>query len=323
MNKNKEIRSIFLLGVLGLLPNLASGVVCPPTYFSMNGHQAFILLPSTAGSGSGVTPWVWYAPTIVGGSPDATNAWYFQKLLDNGIAVAGVDVGESFGSPAGRAIYSEFYTYATTQAHLAPKACMLAQSRGGLMAYNWAEDPGNASKVSAIAGIFPIGDLRSYPGLATAAPAYGMTVAQLGACLSQNNPIDRLQPLADTGIPILHLHGDSDTAVPLSTNSQVVYDRYTAMGGQMQLVVMPGKGHQVCPEFFQSTQLLDFMVNHVDKATVPEPGAILLLFTATCGFLAHACWKWKAMRLGHDRKCKRSLNLAMCVCIVPTAHHGN
>jgi hypothetical protein len=289
VNKNKGTLSIFLLGMLWLLPNLADAAVCPPTYFSMNGHQAFILLPSSSSGNSTSIPWVWYAPTIVGGSPDAANEWYVRKLLDNGIAVAGIDVGESFGSPAGRAIYSEFYTYATTQANLAPKACMLAQSRGGLMAYNWAAE--NADKVTAIAGIFPVGDLRSYPGLSTAAwPAYGMTADELAACLSENNPIDRLTPLVQAGIPIFHLHGDSDTVVPLSANSQVIYDRYTAMGGEMTLVVVPGKGHEVCPEFFESTQLLNFMVTHVDTTAVPEAGTGMLLGSALFGLAAYA-WR--------------------------------
>ena len=291
MDKNSGVLLILCLGMLSLFPNLA-GAQCPPTYFSMNGHQAFILLPSTTTSNATSIPWVWYAPTIVGATPYGTNNWIFQNLLDKGIAVAGIDVGESYGSPAGRAIYSEFYTYATTQAHLAPKVCMLAQSRGGLMACNWAEDPGNASKLSAIAGIYPVCDLCSYPGLATAAPAYGMTAEELQAALLENDPIDRLQPLADAGVPIFSIAGDSDTIVPLSANSQVLYDRYTAMGGQMTLVVVPGAGHEEIPAFFQSTQLLDFMVANVDM--VPEPSSgILLLFVGLFTAAAARVWRMR------------------------------
>ena len=50
-------------------------------------------------------PWVWYAPTLPG-LPGPEEKWMFQKFLDAGIAIAGIDVGESFGSPSGRAIYS-------------------------------------------------------------------------------------------------------------------------------------------------------------------------------------------------------------------------
>ena len=206
-------------------------------YFTFNDHNAFILRPANAGS---VTPWVWYAPTLVGNVPNQSNDWLFHQLLDNGIAVAGIDVGESYGSPTGRALYTDFYNYATSEANLSTKPVLLAQSRGGLMLYNWAAE--NAEKVGGIAGIYPVCDLRSYPGLTIAAPAYNMTPEQLEKRLLEHNPIDRLQPLAQAGVPIFHIHGDSDAIVPLAQNSQIIYDRYTALGGQMQLVVVPGKG---------------------------------------------------------------------------------
>ena len=96
------------------------------------------------------------------------------------------------------------------------------------MLYNWAAE--NAGKVGGIAGIYPVCDLRSYPGLTIASPAYSMTPEQLGDHLFEHNPIDRLQPLAQAGVPIFHIHGDSDATVPLAQNSQVVYDRYKAGG---------------------------------------------------------------------------------------------
>jgi len=61
------------------------------------------------------------------------------RFLDAGIAIAGVDVGESYGSPTGVATYNSLYEHLTTSnENFAPKACLLARSRGGLMLYNWA-----------------------------------------------------------------------------------------------------------------------------------------------------------------------------------------
>jgi hypothetical protein len=138
------------------------------------------------------------------------------------------------------------------------------------MLYNWAAEPGNAGKVDRIAGIYPVGDLRSYPGLSAGlAAAYGMTLDSLTACLAGHNPIDRLKPLHDAGVRILHIHGDNDAVVPLSANSQVIHDRYTAMGGDMTLIVVPGKGHAEIPEFFQSRAVLDFMLQ---APAVPAEG---------------------------------------------------
>src|SRR5205807_1914046 len=100
-----------------------------------------------------------------------------RKLLERGFHVAGVNVGESYGSPAGRKGFSDFHRQIVRDYHLEPKARLLAQSRGGLMLYNWAAE--NPDKVRCIVGIYPVCDLRSYPGLDRAAGAYGLTAAEL------------------------------------------------------------------------------------------------------------------------------------------------
>jgi pimeloyl-ACP methyl ester carboxylesterase len=102
-------------------------------------------------------------------------------------------------------------------------------------------------------------DLRSYPGLNKAAPAYMLTPQELEMQLSRHNPIDRLEPLAKAGVPILHIHGDSDSVVPLEKNSQVMATRYTALRGKMQVIVVPGKGHAEIPEYFQEPRLVQFL----------------------------------------------------------------
>jgi pimeloyl-ACP methyl ester carboxylesterase len=207
----------------------------------------------------GVKPWIWYAPTI-GGYPNATLKWYFDSLVTKGFWIAGIDVGESYGNSAGRKTFSAFYDTVRARYGLNSKACLFAQSRGGLMLYNWAEESGNSAKISRIVGIYTVCDMRSYPGLATAAPAYGMTVDQLTAALPLNNPIERLAPLAAAKVKILHIHGDNDNIVPLAANSQALYNRYIQLGGAMQLIVVPGQGHAEIPEFFQVKTVLDFML---------------------------------------------------------------
>jgi predicted esterase len=79
--------------------------------------------------------------------------------------------------------------------------------------------------------------------------------------LTQHNPIDRLEPLAKAGVPILHIHGDSDKVVPLEKNSQIVSDRYSALGGKMKLIVVAGKGHAEIPEYFQELRLVQFLID--------------------------------------------------------------
>jgi dipeptidyl aminopeptidase/acylaminoacyl peptidase len=230
----------------------------PGQEFSVGGYRAFLLRPAKADPAV-KQPWVWYAPTLPG-LPAAEEAWMFERFLAAGLAIAGVDVGESFGSPRGREGFSALYEELVGRRGFAPKPCLLARSRGGLMLYNWAVE--HPESVAAVAGIYPVCNLTSYPGLAKAAPAYGCDEAQLADHLAQHNPVARLEPLARAGVPILHLHGDQDEIVPLEENSAALADNYRRHGGAVRLVVYPGQGHNYWPGWFQSPELVDFIIAH-------------------------------------------------------------
>lgn len=229
--------------------------------FMVDGCNAFMILPkNNSAFTKGKRPWIWFAPTLVKNYPGPELEWLFPRLLQAGFAIAGIDVGESYGNPVGRAQFTRFHSRIVKEFGLSSKACLLPQSRGGLMLYNWAaEHPKN---VRCIGGIYTVCDLASYPGLEKAAPAYGMSRDELAECLSENNPIDRLAPLAQAKIPILHIHGNADKIVPLEKNSGELIPRYQALGGNGQLIIVPGKGHEIAPEFFQSQALLDFFLSN-------------------------------------------------------------
>ncbi len=184
----------------------------------------------------------------------------FERFTAAGIAIAGIDVGESFGSPDGRKLYSALYRELTERRGFAAKPVLLARSRGGLMLLSWAAD--NADKVGGIAGIYPVCNLTSYPGLARAASAYRLSADELAAQLPQHNPVERLAPLAKAGVPLFAIHGDVDKVVPLEANSGEVDRRYRQLGGKMQLIVPPGQGHNMWPGFFQCQELVDFVLQH-------------------------------------------------------------
>jgi len=230
--------------------------------FDVNGHWGFAILPSEEKRSKAV-PWVWYAPTFKDGYPSESNAWICKRLLDRGIAICGVEVGESYGNPQGRAVFTDFHSYVAGKFGLSPKACLWAQSRGGLMLINWAsEHPG---LVKCIGGTYPVCDIASYPGLATASTAYGMSEEQMRTHLSEHNPIDRLAPLAAGKVPIFLMHGDSDAVVPLEANSQELARRYKALGGPVTLMVIKGKGHAEVPEFFESQRMVDFFAGNAKR----------------------------------------------------------
>lgn len=222
--------------------------------FKLNGRDAFVILPEKVEAN---TPWVWYAPTLRN-LPSKVEVWMFEKFLAKGIAIAGIDVGESYGSPDGRKLFSDLYQHLTTTRKFAKKPCLLARSRGGLMLYCWAAE--NVDKVSGIAALYPVCNLESYPGLEKAAGAYKMTAAELRDALPDHNPIDRIKSLAEAGVPILHLQGDSDKVVPHEENTKILVQRYKKFGGPAEVVLVKGQGHNMWKGWFESQKLTDFAI---------------------------------------------------------------
>lgn len=229
--------------------------------FKVRGRTAFLILPGRATAGR-ITPWVWYAPTLPG-LPGVEEEWMFRKFLSAGVVIGGIDVGESYGNPKGRALFQAFYTQVVRKWGLAKKPCLLARSRGGLMLYNWAVE--HPESVNCVAGIYPVCNPASWPGIPNACGAYGMTEQEFKARLAEHNPIDRMAPLADANVPIFHIHGDGDTVVPLKTNSGALARRYRHLGGVMILKVVKGKGHDMWSGWFQCQELVDFVIAQGNK----------------------------------------------------------
>lgn len=232
--------------------------------FPVGSGKGFVILPTKEKS-DGSRPWMWIAPTFVHHPqpskevPRDDHGWICRQLLANGFYVCGVDVGESYGSPGGRRLYSRLYELVVREFALADKACLLCQSRGGLMAYNWAAE--NPDRVECIGGIYPVCNLQGYLGADRIYSAYGMNESQFGVCFHEHNPVDRLWSLAEADIPIFHVQGDVDKAVPLEDNSGELVRRYKILGGRAEVLVIEGKGHELCPEFMQNQALVDFLIS--------------------------------------------------------------
>ena len=271
----------FLLGVFAITC-LASAaqpkkkLPFPGEVFAIEGQTAFLIQPDTKPA-KGAMPWVWYAPTLRG-LPGGAEKWMFERFLKAGIAIAGIDVGESYGSPKGRAAYSALHKHLVEKRGLAKQACLLARSRGGLMLYSWAAE--NPDKVRCITGIYPVCNIASYPGVARAASAFGLTGDQLQKDLVRHNPIDRLKPLAEARVPVFHIHGDNDKVVPLAANSAELARRYRGFGGPVEIEVVKGQGHNMWDGWFRSQKLTDFVIaralgrpleSRKTEAEIPKP----------------------------------------------------
>lgn len=238
--------------------NPVKELILPGESFLVNDRPAFILWPEPARRRT-PQPWILYGPTLPA-YPDQAEKWMHEQFLAAGIAVAGIDVGEAYGSPTSRRHFTALYRELTGRRGFASKPCLLGRSRGGLWVSGWAVD--NADKVAGLAGIYPVYDFRTYPGLEKAAPAYGMSAVDLGARLEEFNPIARISRLAAARVPVCIIHGDQDTVVPLKENSAELKARYEAAGAGdlVELIVVPGQGHSFWEGFFRCGELVRFAI---------------------------------------------------------------
>lgn len=272
---NANIRAGLALALVAIAPTAQGDdgpkpvkeLILPGESFLINEHAAFILAPPE-GKRSEPQPWIFYAPTLPA-YPDIHEKWMHEQFLNAGIAVAGIDVGESYGSPQGRELFSALYRELTEKRGFAPKPCLLGRSRGGLWVTSWAAE--NPERVAGIAGIYPVFDLRTYPGLDKAAPSYDLTAEQLGARLEELNPIGRVDGLAKHRIPALFIHGDDDKVVPLKENSAEFVARYRTAGSgdAVTLIVAKGQGHNFWEGFFRCQPLVDFAIERARTGATP------------------------------------------------------
>ncbi|MCI0533825.1 MAG: prolyl oligopeptidase family serine peptidase [Verrucomicrobiales bacterium] len=231
----------------------------PGDKFMVEGRPAFVFLPAES-KRSKPQPWIFYAPTLPA-YPDEAERWMHEQFLAAGVAVAGVDAGEAYGSPQSHVLFDALYRELTERRGFAPKPCLFGRSRGGLWVSSWAiADPG---RVAGIISIYPVFDFRTYPGITNAAPAYGLSPAGLEARAAEFNPIERVAALAKARVPAAFIHGDMDKVVPLKQNSGEFARLYQANGAEtlVKLIVLEGQGHNLFEAFFHSQELVDFAID--------------------------------------------------------------
>jgi len=250
--------------------------------FELSGRPAFRMVPEKPAEVAGGKPWVFYGPTLPA-YPDEAERWMHERFLAAGIAVAGVDVGEAYGSPKAFPLFEALHQKMVADGHSA-KPVLLGRSRGGLWASSWAiAHPG---RVAGIAGIYPVYDFTTYPGNAKAAPAYALTDAELEARQDELNPIRRAAELAKARIPVFIIHGIDDRVVPLAANSGRLEEIYEAEGGGDLIEVMKieGQGHNFWPGFFQCQELVDFVIARSGAAIDSPPQALRACFAPPAEF---------------------------------------
>lgn len=227
--------------------------------FELEGRACKVACPAETAPGK---PWVWRA-LFWGHEPQADVA-----LLGKGFHVAYIDVIEFHGNDAAVALFDKLYALLTEQHGFSRRPALEGLSRGGLIAYNWASE--HPDQVSCIYSDAPVCDIKSWPGGLGAGKGspedWRVCLAAWG--LDENtvkdfkrNPIDRLAPLAKAGIPLLHVCGDADDIVPMAENTDVLAERYRALGGSIEIITKPGVGHHP-HSLVDPAPIVAFIVKH-------------------------------------------------------------
>ncbi|QDT11519.1 sulfatase-like hydrolase/transferase [Planctomycetes bacterium K23_9] len=237
--------------------------------FLLNDRHAFVMQPKSDGSAKSQTPkpWIFYGPTL-NRYPDNAERWMHQKFLDAGVAIAGIDVGEAYGSPHALPFFDALYDEMVRRGYSKTPA-LLGRSRGGLWVSSWAIS--HPDRVAGIGGIYPVYDYTTYPGVARAAVAYGETAADLQSKQATLNPIKRIGVLVDAKIPVCIIHGTDDKVVPIEANSMALQSAYAAAGQAdlVQLIQSQGQGHSFWEGFFHCQELVDFLIQRAKNQEQP------------------------------------------------------
>ena len=174
--------------------------------FAKEGLQIKVVTPKRALKDK---PWIWRA-RFFGREPQTDIA-----LLGRGYHVVYCDVANLFGSPEAMSRWDKCYQI-MIKAGLNSKPVLEGMSRGGLIVYNWAA--ANTDKVSCIYADAPVLNALIWPGGFYASQGSTSDWENAKVCYQLKSdqeakvfkgwPIHRVETLAKSGIPMLHLCGE-------------------------------------------------------------------------------------------------------------------
>ncbi len=231
--------------------------------FEFADRTVTVVVPAKVAAGR---PWLWRGEFF------GAFATVDQALLKLGWHIVYMACPNTFGSPDTMARWGTLYEELTSHYGFSRRPVLLGMSRGGLYVYHWAA--AHPDKTGLIYGDAPVCDVKSWPaglGKGKGSPAewqrfqqvYGLTEPQARAW--DQNPIDLLAPIAQAGIPIIHVAGDADDIVPYNENTLVLQTRYEALGGRMKVIATPGAGHH--PHSLEDpSPIIDFILSNRLKA---------------------------------------------------------
>jgi pimeloyl-ACP methyl ester carboxylesterase len=222
--------------------------------FTVFGRSAIIVVPHEPAPGR---PWIWRTE-FFDHEPQVDLA-----LLARGWIVAYIDAKNMYGSPKAMSIFGQFYAHVVANYGLANRVVLEGFSRGGLYAINFAVN--HPTRVAALYLDAPVLDIRSWPGKnreskewAQCLEAYGLSEESVARL---RGPLERLNLIAKSGVPIISVCGDADKIVPVAENTAILEKRYRELGGTIEVILKPGVEHQ--PHSLKDpAPIVDFLIKH-------------------------------------------------------------
>ena len=204
------------------------------TKFDFEGHTAWIVEPSVEPKKG--MPWTWtmqWAEAFV----DRTGV---LDLLKKGYHHVTIDLFDTRMNDDGLILAAAFQNYLTTALGLAPKANLIGMSWGGFFSVRYASaHPGNVAKIYLDAPLMNLDGLAGrYSTPEEKAARIGPWAARRpasGWATSPEMPVNRTEPIAKAGIPILLAYGGEDQTVPPKDNCEIFIPRFQAAGGKIDI----------------------------------------------------------------------------------------
>lgn len=221
--------------------------------FELDGHKAWIVEPRQAASGN---PWAWCMewPTAF------VERIGVIELVERGFHYLHVGIYGTFASPGGIQILNQLYDLAQ-KIGLNSKAALIGLSMGGFYSYRYAAT--HPERVALIYADNPLCNLLTYLKMperwSILKQAYGMNDEEI--LNWTGNPVDNLAPLAQAGIPLLHIAGTIDEIVPIEYNTDIIERRYRELGGNITVIRRLYCGHH--PHGHDDTSIaINFIINN-------------------------------------------------------------
>ncbi|MBQ6788773.1 MAG: alpha/beta hydrolase [Clostridia bacterium] len=231
--------------------------------FDFNGHEANVILPHEPKGNL----WIWRAEFLNCGFD-----WVDMEMLRRGYPLMYYRICDMYGCPAAVELMDSFYRLMTEEFGYAKKTAFYGFSRGGLYSAHFAL--AYPERCAALYLDAPVLDIKSWPGGLGVGLGAEREWAECLECFGldrstvlswKGNPTDRVAELAENGIPVVMVVGDSDRDVPHRENAEVLVAAYEAAGEEkapLLYIVKPGCDHH--PHSLEDpTPVADFLEKYL------------------------------------------------------------